>query len=86
MIVTEKEAKNKRCCGPDGCGDKPAIGPRLCIGSACMAWRHHFETVRVDNGDRTTNEAWLKARGTDAEFEVEERYLGRGFCGLAYRG
>ena len=38
MIVTEKEAKNKRCCGPDGCGDKPAIGPRLCIGSYCMAW------------------------------------------------
>ena len=46
MIVTEEEAKTKRCCGPSGTGRlDPTAGvitfvhrERLCIGSACMAW------------------------------------------------
>jgi hypothetical protein len=48
--MTEAEAKKKRCCGPDGCGEKRntqlgaephpmAPKQRYCIGSACMAWR-----------------------------------------------
>lgn len=55
MMRTEAEAKETRCCGPEGCGwsyqpplhdqswpHKPSpeiYGPRFCIGSACMAWR-----------------------------------------------
>lgn len=51
MIVTEEEAGTKRCCGPKDCGQSlvrvPSqyaahpelnLGPRMCIGSACMAW------------------------------------------------
>lgn len=45
MIVTEQDAKNKRCCGPDGCGDVKrgvtgmrASDERFCIGSECMGW------------------------------------------------
>lgn len=45
MLLTENEAKEKRCCGPVGCGRKPsaaltsASDDRFCIGSACMGWR-----------------------------------------------
>ena len=46
MIVTEEEAKTKRCCGPEGCGGNAEMHGwpnghivRFCIGSACMAWR-----------------------------------------------
>ena len=50
MIATEEEAKTKRCCGPEGCGNvrvsadldgvyRPVANTQLCIGSACMAWR-----------------------------------------------
>ena len=71
MIVTEKEAKNKRCCGPDGCGDKPAIGPRLCIGSACMAWRPMID--------------WATAKGDIVSGFVhgEADSQKRGYCGYA---
>ena len=65
MIVTEEEAKTKRCCGPRECGNAVAIWKllpikesaadeafyghdyfveRMCIGSACMAWRAEHET------------------------------------------
>ena len=51
--MTEAEAANKRCCGPEGCGRlhgqtyvaqttggyARSGGERFCIGSACMAWR-----------------------------------------------
>lgn len=42
--MTEEQAKTKRCCGPENCGDvgnPDATGyrHRWCNGSACMAWR-----------------------------------------------
>lgn len=44
-MFSEDEAKAKRCCGAVGCGqqqwgvddNQPLI--RMCIASACMAWR-----------------------------------------------
>ena len=43
--MTEDEAKTKRCCGPEGCGEEHSANTtgfttaRYCIGSACMGWR-----------------------------------------------
>lgn len=45
IALTEAQARDKRCCGPEGCGgprrldDQPVFVGRFCIGSACMAWR-----------------------------------------------
>lgn len=54
MVLTESEAKTKRCCGPEGCGvpnltaeerkilqggGSAIFLTRMCIGSLCMAWR-----------------------------------------------
>ena len=45
--MTPEQAQNKRCCGPEGCGEErsnsanvlvPAF-TRKCIGPDCMAWR-----------------------------------------------
>jgi hypothetical protein len=71
--MTEEEAKGKRCCGPEGCGEPGKThGPyyhrvgRVCIGSACMAWRKVMEYTTDINGDR-----------------IETRDTGAGYCGLA---
>jgi hypothetical protein len=49
--VTEEEAKRKRCCGPDQCGEVPFGGDldkRYCIGEQCMAWR--YALIANDSG------------------------------------
>jgi hypothetical protein len=74
MLLTEQEAKAKRCCGPEGTGrvergrDEHPI--RCCIASHCMAWRWHVieEEISRDEWRRTI---------------VEKRGKPEGFCGLA---
>ena len=59
--MTEQEAKTKRCIGPADCGRPVEISKRMtnagdtlterirvCIGSACMAWRR--DVYGNDNG------------------------------------
>ena len=72
--MTEDEAKTKRCCGPEGCGDSADSGSpyyddigRCCIGSKCMAWRWEMTPIRA---------AEVNARG-DAKAKAS------GHCGLA---
>ena len=44
-MLTEEEAPNTRCCGPEGCGTKRRLAgssgnwERYCIASKCMAWK-----------------------------------------------
>lgn len=40
MLTTEKEAKEKLCIGPVGCGIRqPLTGERFCAARRCMAWQ-----------------------------------------------
>ncbi len=89
MIRTEKEARQTRCCGTEGCGERrdngkdlSAVGyfgttNRYCIGSACMAWWWY----RPNHVDQLVLEMEAqRLQGTPHEFDPEER---RGYCGLA---
>ena len=74
--MTEDQAKTKRCCGPEGCGDyihKDTSQERYCIGSQCMAWRS-----TIDAADATTQKEYV---------ELDLLYPGpetiSGYCGLA---
>jgi hypothetical protein len=67
MLVTDEEARTKRCCGPEGCGRHlpsasagETIGglgrhtERFCIGSDCMAWEWgepEYECVKAAPGE-----------------------------------
>lgn len=108
--MTEEEAKTKRCCGPEGCGEYvrpiaylsepggPVVQlpgqPRICIGSACMAWRHDTTTVNPFDEVR----AWQRPAGDDWYLAQEhtmdilplwrrskpaEQLMPHGYCGLA---
>lgn len=84
-MMTEDEAKTKRCCGATGCGEGRAvqgtmnaageISPdylekRFCIGSACMAWQWERRVISIAEPPGTF--AWVDERTT-------------GHCGLAGR-
>lgn len=74
--LTEDEARNRACCGPEQCGKyDPDVSLRLCIGSACMAWRWN-SSVWNKNTD-----AWLQPGERHENFEI--RLNGFGHCGLA---
>lgn len=63
MMLTEEEARERRCCGPQNCGDTrgsqrveasattPVMNSplRYCITSACMAWRFGMLTT-IESG------------------------------------
>lgn len=72
MIVTEEEAKTKRChetLAPVGTADRVWHDSGPCIGSACMAWRWANDAQYAESG-------------------IEEKFLGdpnfiAGYCGKA---
>lgn len=79
-MLTEDEAKTKRCCGGEGCGivkheyeprqgeptlNSFTVAVRRCIGSACMAWK------------------WGMPQAHACDEKPEFGYRERGFCGLA---
>lgn len=77
--MTEQEAKTKTCCGPNivllgllvttGKKISDPVGPMLCVGSACMAWRWT---------ERRTPAGTNPAGGSFAAYGED-----RGYCGLA---
>lgn len=62
-MKTEQEARQTRCCGPEGCGKIapqaeggpwPPMWPRFCIASECMAWRwNELVTAHEPISDKT---------------------------------
>lgn len=63
--MTEEEAKTKRCCGSDTCGvcsttekiemqngSVVHVALRMCIGSACMAWRVTPQSTEIKENGR----------------------------------
>lgn len=78
--MTEDDAENTRCCGPNGCGESrddmkgsPDNAPRFCIGSSCMAWRWG------EAGDPHAKDPKGRKRGGI----LLPRNLWPGYCGLA---
>jgi hypothetical protein len=72
MLLTEQQAENQRCIGPDNCGEE-RDGVRLCIASRCgMAWR--WSGLAVQHMGHT---------GFELGRAVAEDHLHTGYCGLA---
>lgn len=85
--MTEAEAKNVQCCGPEGCGKVRSLEPfyntfgdvavhqiiRVCIASACMAWRK-TGAAKVEN---------RRGQLVDRDEDGTGRWHYDGFCGLA---
>lgn len=74
MMVLEDDAPVMRCCGPADCGRRQVPGlstdpQRMCLGSACMAWRW-ISTGNIDNPTREPNKGFA-------------RKIVGGYCGLA---
>lgn len=92
-MYEEEEAKLKRCCGPEGCGDgRPK---RYCVASDCMAWRLQplmadpafAEAVKAraeKTGDkdpsRRDSAAYVLAHRS--EYDLHDKPF-MGYCGLA---
>lgn len=98
-MMTEDEAKTKRCCGPDGCGTlvgNPAakndialpVLIRVCIGSACMAFRTTWESKEQPAGMDAPGPEWVADREWGHGGAVTHRKVWKrrvGWCGLAGR-
>jgi hypothetical protein len=75
VIVSEEEAKTKRCCGPGGSGERVKLSrdhlfaDRICISSACMAWKRAVHAPDRDEHGMLT--------GTVTESKTH------GYCGYA---
>ena len=90
MLLTEDQAKDKRCCGPDDCGVRRPLQSieRYCIGSACMAWRLaglEYEYVDAEGAaGPPPGEGWVFGpREHSARSAWKRQRPRRGYCGLA---
>ena len=93
MMHTEEQARETRCCGPEGCGNwHPGSNKtiRLCVASDCMGWwwnTEHNDLLLEEQREAYRENADydpVKKPPMSASVEMEE-YLARrcGYCGLA---
>ena len=74
-LVIEREAGERRCCGPHPCGaatlasTDPSV--RWCVGARCMAWRHADQIGIGPRGEKR-----------DRDHDGMTRWMDRGRCGL----
>lgn len=89
---TPSEAREKRCCGPHGCGESRQIGPtppdtpeglkvgvttaRFCIADECAAWR--WGNPRINPEELPEG-----LPVTEGVRHLERTAELTGFCGLA---
>lgn len=91
MMMTEKEASTRRCCGPSGAGLRQSFHEgadnqmRLCAGRHCMAWREGpsliVRTGKTSFARFRPGESWYWDKAKDEWFEAETKEVG--YCGLA---
>jgi hypothetical protein len=91
-LRTEEEAMRSRCCGAEDCGNSQNGGPRMCLASACMAWR--WQPLMVDAAyllalEKATTEfrkagrqyAAVHVNENRAKYGLKER-PDTGYCGI----
>ena len=90
-MKTEADARTMRCCGSEGCGraaptvaiDGEVVGhePRMCAGSACMAWRWAPDETKFSDSSVVKHPHYRVTPMQDSpgHFINEPE----GFCGLA---
>ena len=86
-MITEEQAKRKRCCGPWPCGIPDDFNgvqsvQRLCVASDCMAWRGEVLKANVyhtKDGEFTTLGAHMKLEDVTVSVAIKSW----GYCGLA---
>lgn len=94
-MLTEDEAKTKRCCGAYDCGERRVMAgeviERYCIGSACMAWREDLwtDTRQQHLYSTKTGKRVTSAPSSESEWRLanpdEPAPPKRGWCGLVER-
>lgn len=95
--MTEAEAQTKRCFLTFATAHEGEASPTfpghmvnkrhagfqgVCIGSACMAWRHDYKATLIDKGTRRVRSAPEGSVYDPAKEELSAEVVG-GFCGLA---
>jgi hypothetical protein len=86
-MMTEDEAKTKRCCGGSSCGKATFhyASDRICVGSECMAWRCNAEYTELQKGEVHENPSWKKDERQLPKHMSENNIwvYHNGYCGLA---
>lgn len=85
---TETEARELRCCGPDGCGAISMCAGtserdyRYCVGSKCMAWQWDDGQQNSYDKTRPPGDDWEKLGNFWTRTPKPGASYRAGYCGL----